>query len=48
MAGCNFQLIPFKVFDNVLHLGAFEYINKPVKIDELKSILKKIFKETSH
>jgi len=23
-------------------------INKPVKIDELKSILKKIFKETSH
>jgi two-component system response regulator (stage 0 sporulation protein F) len=30
-----------------MNLGAFEYINKPVKIDELKSILKKIFKETS-
>ena len=28
-----------------MNLGAFEYINKPVKIDELKSILKKIFKE---
>jgi len=31
-----------------MNLGAFEYINKPVKIDELKSILKKIFKDTSH
>lgn len=31
-----------------MNLGAFEYINKPVKIDELKSILKKIFKETGH
>ncbi len=31
-----------------MNLGAFEYINKPVKIDELKSILKKIFKETTH
>ena len=28
----------------VMNLGAFEYINKPVKINELKSILKKIFK----
>src|SRR5512147_3097968 len=28
-----------------MNLGAFEYINKPVKIDELKSILRKIFKE---
>jgi len=28
-----------------MNLGAFEYINKPVKIDELKSILKKIFNE---
>jgi two-component system, response regulator, stage 0 sporulation protein F len=27
-----------------MNLGAFEYINKPVKIEELKSILKKIFK----
>lgn len=27
-----------------LNLGAFEYINKPVKLDELKSIMKKIFK----
>ncbi len=31
-----------------MNLGAFEYINKPVKIEELKSILRKIFKETSH
>jgi DNA-binding NtrC family response regulator len=29
-----------------MNLGAFEYINKPVKIEELKSILKKIFKES--
>ena len=28
-----------------MNLGAFEYINKPVKIGELKSILRKIFKE---
>lgn len=31
-----------------MNLGALEYINKPVKIEELKSILKKIFKKTSH
>jgi DNA-binding NtrC family response regulator len=31
-----------------MNLGAFEYINKPVKIEELKSILKKIFKDTQH
>ncbi len=31
-----------------MSLGAFEYINKPVKIDELKLILKKIMNETSH
>ena len=31
-----------------MNLGAFEYINKPVKIEELKSILKKIFKETNN
>lgn len=31
-----------------MNLGAFEYINKPVKIEELKSILRKIFKEASH
>ncbi|MBI5655339.1 MAG: response regulator [Geobacter sp.] len=31
-----------------MNLGAFEYINKPVKIEELKSILKKIFKEQTH
>ncbi|MBT0653609.1 response regulator [Geomobilimonas luticola] len=31
-----------------MNLGAFEYINKPVKMEELKSILKKIFKETNH
>lgn len=29
-----------------MNLGAFEYINKPVKLDELKSILMKIFKES--
>lgn len=26
-----------------MNLGAFEYINKPVKIDELKKIIQKIF-----
>jgi two-component system, response regulator, stage 0 sporulation protein F len=32
-----------------MNLGAFEYVNKPVKIEELKSILRKIFKEpTTH
>ena len=31
-----------------MNLGAFEYINKPVKMEELKSILRKIFRETSH
>jgi DNA-binding NtrC family response regulator len=30
-----------------MNLGAFEYINKPVKIEELKSILHKIFKEAN-
>jgi len=31
-----------------MNLGAYEYINKPVKMEELKSILKKIFKEPVH
>jgi DNA-binding NtrC family response regulator len=31
-----------------INLGAFEYVNKPVRIEELKSILKKIFKEPVH
>ncbi len=31
-----------------MNLGAFEYINKPVKIDELKLILKKVLRETIH
>lgn len=31
-----------------MNLGAYEYINKPIKIEELKSILKKIFKENAH
>ena len=31
-----------------MNLGAFEYVNKPVKIEELKSILKKIFKDPSN
>ena len=26
-----------------MNLGAFEYLNKPVKLDELKSVMKKIF-----
>jgi DNA-binding NtrC family response regulator len=29
-----------------MNLGAFEYINKPVKVDELRKIINKIFKET--
>jgi two-component system, response regulator, stage 0 sporulation protein F len=28
-----------------MNLGAFEYINKPVKVDELKKIINKIFKD---
>lgn len=28
-----------------MNLGAFEYINKPVKFDELKKVISKIFKE---
>ena len=31
-----------------MNLGAFEYIIKPIKVEELKSILKKIFKESNH
>jgi DNA-binding NtrC family response regulator len=31
-----------------MNQGAFEYINKPVKIEELNSILKKIFKNSNH
>ncbi len=31
-----------------MNLGAFEYINKPVKIDELKLILKMVMRETVH
>jgi two-component system response regulator (stage 0 sporulation protein F) len=31
-----------------MNLGAFEYINKPVKIEELKSILKKVFGVSAH
>jgi len=30
-----------------MNLGAFEYINKPVKLDELKSVMQKIFGETN-
>lgn len=30
-----------------MNLGAFEYINKPVKLDELKSVMKKIFRQDS-
>lgn len=28
-----------------MNLGAFEYINKPVKIDELKKIIRKVFNQ---
>lgn len=28
-----------------LNLGAFEYINKPVRLDDLKKVMHKIFKE---
>jgi two-component system response regulator (stage 0 sporulation protein F) len=31
-----------------MNLGAFEYINKPVKFEELKKIINKIFKHNSH
>lgn len=31
-----------------INLGAFEYINKPVKIEELKSIMNKIFQEAEN
>ena len=31
-----------------MNLGAFEYINKPVNIEVLKSIMYKIFNESSH
>jgi len=30
-----------------INLGAFEYINKPVKIEELKSVLERIFSTKS-
>ena len=26
-----------------MNLGAFEYLNKPIKLDELKSVMRKIF-----
>ena len=32
---------------DAMNLGAFEYINKPVKLDELKSVMKKIFRQDS-
>jgi DNA-binding NtrC family response regulator len=31
-----------------MNLGAFEYINKPVKFEELKKIINKIFKHNVH
>jgi len=31
-----------------INLGAFEYINKPVKIEELKSVLERILSTPSH
>lgn len=35
-----------ETYIEAINLGAFEYINKPVKIEELKSILNKIFLES--
>lgn len=35
-----------ETYIEAINLGAFEYINKPVKIEELKSILHKIFWES--
>ena len=34
-----------ETYIEAMNLGAFEYLNKPVKIEELKSVLGKIFKE---
>jgi DNA-binding NtrC family response regulator len=31
-----------------MNLGAFEYINKPVKFEELNKIIRKIFKHKLH
>ena len=31
-----------------MNQGAFEYLNKPVKVEELKSILRKFFREAGH
>ena len=31
-----------------MNLGAFEYINKPVKLDELNKVIRKIFNHSSH
>ncbi len=30
-----------------MNLGAFEYIHKPVKLEELKSVMKKIYSDSS-
>jgi len=30
-------------YPEAMNLGAFEYIHKPVKLDELKAVMKKIF-----
>ena len=35
-----------ETYIEAMNLGAFEYLNKPVKIEELKSVLGKIFKES--
>jgi len=34
-----------ETYIEALNLGAFEYINKPLKVEELKKIISKIFKE---
>ena len=33
-----------ETYIEAMNLGAFEYINKPVKVDELKKVIEKIFK----
>lgn len=45
--GCTVVMITayggVESYIEAINLGAFEYINKPVKIEELKSVLERIF-----
>jgi DNA-binding NtrC family response regulator len=31
-----------------MNLGAFEYLNKPIKVDELKKVINKVLEETAN